>query len=291
MAKEFIFEIKKKRGRKKPEKIEVKDTDTLADLAYVTLVLFELFYGEFYSISYEDKTFDSVNQIYDTEECKSAMSVVLKDLSLSTTSELTLKYGNITEIIIKYIGSKNIIQKNNSEKKESFDEEAIAKINAKLMKEDYEEISLLDILRITEDRRVFFYKSDINSVVNPMEYRKKYIPDNYNDLTSEEIEALKIPTYKDLNIYKLPEYHELNHKDIMTSYVKQNITNKEIRKSLFYTLRNNNYMYKFYDTLRKYRLFKEYLEFSNDYYMQIIKDWKIKNQIEERKEKDYESTI
>ncbi len=46
----------------------------------------------------------------------------------------------------------------------------------------------------------------------------------------------------------------------MTLYVKRNIQDKEIRQSLFYALRNYDYMDKFYNNLRKYGLFKDYLK-------------------------------
>lgn len=99
-------------------------------------------------------------------------------------------------------------------------------------------------------------------------------------MSDEEIKELNILDYKDLNIYMLPYYDDLNHKDIMTLYVKRNIYDKEIRQALFYALRNYDYMDKFYDNLRRYGLFKDYLEYSNYYYEQIIKDWKIKNNID-----------
>ena len=104
--------------------------------------------------------------------------------------------------------------------------------------------------------------------------------DRIKPLSDEEIKELNIPDYKDLNIYMLPYYDDLNHKDIMTLYVKRNIYDKEIRQALFYALRNYGYMDKFYDNLRRYGLFKDYLEYSNYYYEQIIKDWKIKNNID-----------
>ena len=104
--------------------------------------------------------------------------------------------------------------------------------------------------------------------------------DRIKPLSDEEIKELNIPDYKDLNIYMLPYYDDLNHKDIMTLYVKRNIYDKEIRQALFYALRNYDYMHKFYDNLRRYGLFKDYLEYSNYYYEQKIKDWKIKNNID-----------
>lgn len=159
------------------------------------------------------------------------------------------------------------------------DNNFISKINVNSVKEEYEEINLIDIIRIINDGMAIFYKTDINSIVNPYDYIKKYIPDNYDELSDEEINKLNIPSYKDLNIYMLPRYNNLNHKDIMTLYVKKNINDKEIRKVLFYALRNYDYMEKFYNNLRKYGLFKDYLDYSNYYYKQIIKDWKIKNNI------------
>ncbi len=50
-------------------------------------------------------------------------------------------------------------------------------------------------------------------------------------------------------------------------------------------------MDKFYNTLRKYNLFKEYLDYSNNYYLEIINNWKTKNKIDERKEINYENII
>ena len=123
---------------------------------------------------------------------------------------------------------------------------------------------------------ILYYKTDINSIVKPYDYMEKYIPDNYDLLSDEEIKKLNIPDYKDLNIYMLPDYKDLNHKEIMTLYVKKNVNDKEIRQALFFALRNYDYMDKFYNNLRKYGLFKEYLEYSNYYYEQVIKDWKIK---------------
>lgn len=160
------------------------------------------------------------------------------------------------------------------------DNNFLSTINVNSIKEDYERITLVDIIRIMKDRKAMFYKSDIKSIVKPFDYLKEYIPDNYDELSDEEKEKLNIPDDKDLNIYILPDYEDLNHKEIMTLYVKRNINDKEIRKALFYALRNYDYMDKFYNNLRKYGLFTDYLEYSNYYYEQIIRDWKIKNNIE-----------
>lgn len=159
------------------------------------------------------------------------------------------------------------------------DNNFLSNLNVKFIKDEYESISLCDVIRTVKDRGVLFYKTDINSIVNPYDYIKKYIPDNYDELSRDEINELKIPDCEDLNIYMLPAYECINHKAIMTLYVKKNIVDKGIRQALFYTLRNYEYMDKFYNILREYRLFSDYLEYSNYYYEQIIKDWKIKNNI------------
>lgn len=157
----------------------------------------------------------------------------------------------------------------------------LSQCNVSSIKDEYERMTLDNFIRIINDIGVLFYKSDIRSIVKPYDYIKKYIPDNYSELSDEEIKNLNIPDYEDLNIYILPSYKEINHKDIMTLYVKRNIQEKEIRQALFYALRNYDYMNKFYNNLRKYGLFKDYLEYSNYYYNQIISDWKIKNNIKE----------
>lgn len=156
----------------------------------------------------------------------------------------------------------------------------LTRCNYNSIKDDYENISLLDILRIMPKRSSMYYKIDTAEIVNPFSYIKKYLPKNYNKLTSEKKRELNIPECEDLNIYRLPTYEEINHKKIMTSYVKTSITDKEIRQALFYSLRNHEYMDKFYNLLRKYELFKEYLYFSDEYYNEIINNWKKENKIE-----------
>lgn len=152
-------------------------------------------------------------------------------------------------------------------------------INYKSIKDDYEGVMLDDILRITEENKMIFYKTDIHEIVKPFDYLKEYIPKNYDKLSSEEISKLNIPSYEDLNIYSLPSYEELNHKKIMTSYVKVNVTDKQERQDLFNALRNYDYMFKFYDVLRKHGLFYDYLYYSNDYYKDKIAEWKEENNI------------
>ena len=313
--------------------IEIKNTDTLADLVYFILSSFELYGNEFYSITIDKERYDSVNYIFDNDEYKSAMSIELKDLSLDKNKEIILEYDYNNKVIfnIKYLDSKKVdkddypkvisgsgkgaldfvsgeelkkiieetdkngvssysttIIDGDEEIEEIFDyrdfdlndNNMLSGFNTKMIKDDYEKVSLIDILRIMRKNQVRFYKSDIKSIVRPYDYLKEYIPDNYGDLSDEEIKKLNIPDYEDLNIYMLPTYEKINNKEIMTSYVKNNIEDKEIRKVLFYALRNYDYMDKFYNGLRLYGLFKDYLEYSFDYYYNILKKWKEKNNID-----------
>ena len=105
-------------------------------------------------------------------------------------------------------------------------------------------------------------------IVNPMDYLKKYLPDNP---TEEDYE--KLPRKESLNIYALPSYEFINHKAIMTEFVKNIWDDKQTRKELFYTLRNHDYMDKFYECLKKHNLYEEYQEYSSDYYNYVFKEW------------------
>lgn len=335
MDKELIFNVGIKGLESKIwRRIGIKNSDALADLVYFILASFELYSNEFFTISYGSDKYDSVNVIFDNNQYKSAMGIMLKDIDFDTNKVLILEYNYQSKIefvinfidcvdissddmypkiidgagkgAIDYVSAyelKQIVDETDvlghsnylttiiidgEEEEEVFDyrdfevddNNFMSTVNVNSIKEEYERINLIDIIRIIKDRMNMYYKTDINSIVKPFDYLKKYIPDNYDELSDEEARKLNIPDYENLNIYMLPAYNDLNHKDIMTLYVKKNINDKEIRKVLFYTLRNYDYMDKFYDNLRRYGLFKDYLEYSNYYYEQIIRDWKIKNNIE-----------
>lgn len=335
MDKELIFNVGIKGLESKIwRRIGIKNSDALADLVYFILASFELYSNEFFTISYGSDKYDSVNVIFDNNQYKSAMGIMLKDIDFDTNKVLILEYNyqSKIEFVINFIDCvdissddmypkiidgagkgaidyvsgyelKQIVDEtdvlghsnylttiiiDDEEEEEVFDyrdfdvdaNNFMSTVNVNSIKEEYERIYLIDIIRIIKDRMNMYYKTDTNSIVNPFDYSEKYILDNYNELSDEEINKLNIPDYENLNIYMLPDYNDLNHKDIMTLYVKRNINDKEIRKALFYALRNYDYMDKFYDNLRRYGLFKDYLEYSNYYYEQIIRDWKTKNNIE-----------
>lgn len=334
MNKEIIFNVRIKGLENKIwRKIRIKNSDTLADLAYLILTSFELYSNEFFSITHGTNKYDSVNKMFDNDQYKSASGITLKDIDFKTNKNLNLfyDYQNKIEFIIEFIDYLNTSPANESpriidgagkgaldyvsgselkqivdetdtlghsnysttiiidenEEEEVFDyrdfslddNNFISEININSVKAEYEDINLIDIIRIIKERMAMYYKTDTRSIVNPFDYIKKYIPKNYSKLSTEELNKLNIPEYEDLNIYMLPNYKELNHKDIMTLYVKRNIKDKEIRQSLFYALRNYDYVDKFYNNLRKYGLFKDYLEYTNYYYEDIIENWKKENNI------------
>lgn len=136
-----------------------------------------------------------------------------------------------------------------------------------------ETINLGDFLREIGPDEIWFIKTDIREIVDSYDYIKPYIPDNYDELTDEEIKKLNIPSKKDLNIYKLPSYEEINHYEVMRFFVKECVDDKNIRRELFDALRYNIYMERFVDVLKKYDLYKEYLGSTDWYYDDIIKRW------------------
>lgn len=199
----------------------------------------------------------------------------VSDEELKKVIEETDKNGYSTFV------SSVIIDEDGNEEEEIYDyrdfdledNNTLSSINVKVTKEEYEKLSLIDILRITKEKNYFFYKTDIKAIVNPHDYIRKYIPKNLDKLSEEEQEKIHIPSYEELNIYELPNYKKIDHKEIMTSYIKNKVKDKEIRQALFYTLRNHNYLEKYYNNLRKYRLFKDFLDYSKDYYNMVLRNW------------------
>ena len=106
-------------------------------------------------------------------------------------------------------------------------------------------------------------------IVNPYDCIKKF--KDFDKSSLEDKNNSIIPHHKELNIYKLPTYDDINHEIVMRFYVKECVIDKKVRKELFDTLRNHDYIDKFNNTLKKYNLYEEYMEFSYGYYDSIIK--------------------
>ena len=141
-----------------------------------------------------------------------------------------------------------------------------------------EEMNLVDFLRTIKQYQTYYLKIDTMEIVNPFKYIERQIKD-FDKMTWEEKNNLIFPSYEELNIYELPSYEEINHIEIMRFYVKNCIIDTKIRKELFDTLRNHDYIDKFNDVLKKYNLQDEYMDVSSFYYQSKIEEWLDKNNI------------
>ena len=73
-----------------------------------------------------------------------------------------------------------------------------------------------------------FLKTDTMEIVNLWDYLKTYLPDN-----SIEEDYKKLPSKASLNIYPLPSYEFIDHKSIMSEFVKNNWDDKQTRQNYF----------------------------------------------------------
>ena len=84
---------------------------------------------------------------------------------------------------------------------------------------------------------------------------------------------------KDENNFRFLTYDEIDHKDIMRSYVKDCVEDKEIRKRLFNILRNHDYVETFIEELRELNLYDEFEMACGDIYRQLFFEWAEKNEL------------
>lgn len=83
MDKELIFNVGIKGLESKIcRRVGIKSSDTLADLVYFILASFELYSNKFFTISYDSDKYDSAIVIFDNNQYKSAMGIMLKDIEL-----------------------------------------------------------------------------------------------------------------------------------------------------------------------------------------------------------------
>ena len=82
---------------------------------------------------------------------------------------------------------------------------------------------------------------------------------------------------KDDNNFRFLTYDEINHKEIMSFYVRECVQNKEIRKQLFYILRRHDYVDAFLGELHKYDLYDDFDMVCEDIYIQMFQEWERKS--------------
>lgn len=84
---------------------------------------------------------------------------------------------------------------------------------------------------------------------------------------------------KDYNNFRFLTYDEIDHKDIMSFYVRECVEDKMIRKQLFSILRRHDFVDAFVDELGKYDLYDDFEMICGDIYIQIFHEWEEKNEI------------
>lgn len=71
----------------------------------------------------------------------------------------------------------------------------------------------------------------------------------------------------------LPTFKEIDHKGIISFYVKCCVIEDDIRKQLFYILIRYDYVVPFIDKLKELGLYEEFEDCCGSIYNQIIEEW------------------
>lgn len=141
------------------------------------------------------------------------------------------------------------------------------------------EISIYELLRKTRKGQKYYINIDKWELFDLNAFEKEYLKKHPEGLYAKNNGKL-LPEGVDLNLYELPTYEEINHKEIMRFYVRELVYEKDIRKVLFDILKHFDYMDKFYEVLDKYNLYDEYCEVTEGIYQDILIEWANKNNIE-----------
>jgi len=109
-----------------------------------------------------------------------------------------------------------------------------------------------------------YYQPSTNTVGTPATFYKS----KGKRLTEEEYEEIE----KSLIFIRGMKHEE--HKEIMSSYVHNCVEDKEQRKKLFNALRHHTDFYnRFEDACNIYGIYEDYLDFSDDIYIDIAREW------------------
>lgn len=126
------------------------------------------------------------------------------------------------------------------------------------------------MLAINNDRCLIFYHKDT----------KKFDYSPISEIERKNISFDSKLPLQDLNNYMLPTYEEIDHKEIMSFYVRECVEDKEIRKQLFNILRRNNYMAAFIEKLNELNLYDDFVNACVEIYVQIFSEWAEKNDLD-----------
>lgn len=134
--------------------------------------------------------------------------------------------------------------------------------------------TIIDLMLAIRDRKIIFYHKDTNQF--------DCFPCSQIELQNLSPDA-RIP-YKDTNNFPLPSYEEINHKEIMSFFVREFVDDKNLRKQLFNILRRHDYMDAYLDILQEQNLYDDFIEICGDIYVQIFEEWARKNDLDFKNE-------
>jgi len=130
-----------------------------------------------------------------------------------------------------------------------------------------EKMTLSDIFRMIGMDCYLYYRPKTHEV-NTIQYYYKQEYHNNEDFLNEEIgngisgELIPLPRYKDID-----------HKSIMSFYVREFVEDKEMRRKLFNILRNHDFMDRFLAAVKELELYEEYIMVTDDIYIQLAEEW------------------
>lgn len=126
------------------------------------------------------------------------------------------------------------------------------------------------MLAINNDRCIIFYHKDTN----------KFDYSAISEIERKNISFDRNLPIIDSNNFMLPTYEEINHKEIMSFYVRECIDDKDIRKQLFNILRRHNYMAAFIEKLNELNLYDDFVNCCVEIYVQIFEEWAEDNDLD-----------
>ncbi|MCL2046525.1 MAG: hypothetical protein FWG88_09090 [Oscillospiraceae bacterium] len=130
-----------------------------------------------------------------------------------------------------------------------------------------EKMTLSDIFRMIGKDCYFYYRPKTNEV-NTLQYYYLQEDQNNENLFDEEIGS-GISS----ELIPLPRYEDIDHKNIMSFFVREFVEDKEMRRKLFNILRNHDFMDKFLAAVKELELYEEYIMVTDDIYIQLAEEW------------------
>lgn len=139
--------------------------------------------------------------------------------------------------------------------------------------EDGKEMMLSDVFRLININWRLCYVIETKEIL----HLHAYLEREYEKIKDTIDMNARISDKKD--IVHLPTFEQIDHKNIMTFYVKQCIEDKSVRKKLFDILRNHDYMDKYLSAIKELDLHDEYKSVTDDLYRQLAHRWAAANGI------------